>query len=130
MATDSSVAITAGAGTPIDAVLLTGGDYQQVVQEAAATAVGTRVTYTPSTTATTSWLAADVSRTGILMVNNSSVRVFLRSDTTAPTSTVFDWFLDPGDRWDVPADRRKLAWSIIGAGAGTGNVLASFGTAA
>jgi len=129
MGSDSSVAITAGAGTGIDCFLLAGGDYQQVVREARATAAATINTWTPSTTASTSQIAADVNRVALLIVNKSNVRVYLRFDATAPTAATHHWFLDAEDRWEVPVWLSTLAVSMLGASAGTGTVNSLLATA-
>jgi len=126
---DSSVAITAGAGTSIDTYAISGGDHQQIVREAKATAVTTN-TWTPSTTASTSQIAADASRVMMLMVNDSSARVYLRFDTTAPTSATYHWHLDPGDRWEVPLQLVTLVVSMLGETTGTGTINSLLATAA
>lgn len=128
MATDSAVAITAGTGTNVDTVQLTGGDHQQIVREARATAV-TLNTWTVSTTASTSQIAADVGRVAVLMVSAAAARVYLRFDSTAPTSSSYHWYLDPGDRWEVPAELSTLAVSMLGSTV-SGTVLSMLGTAA
>lgn len=128
MGADSSVAITAGSGTPIDTFQLAGGDHQQVVRVARATAVGALNTWTVSTTASSSQIAADANRVALLIVSNASARVYLRFDSTAPTAAAHHWYLDPGDRWEVPAELCTLAVSMIGATAG-GTVLSTLATA-
>lgn len=128
MATDSAVAVTPGTGANVDAVQLAGGDYQQVVREARATAV-TVNSWTVATTASTSQIAADVGRVCLLMVSAASGRVYLRFDSTAPTAASHHWYLDPGDRWEVPAELSTLPVSMLGANVG-GTVLSLLGTAA
>ena len=128
MATDSAVNITAGTGTPVDGALLAGGDFQQVVREARATAV-TLNTWTVSTTASTSQIAADFGRVCVLIVSNASARVYLHFGATAPTASAYNYHLDPGDRWEVPAEWSILAVSMLGASAG-GTILSTLGTAA
>jgi hypothetical protein len=125
---DSSVAVTPGTGANVDTFAVSGGDHQQVVREARATAVGTLNSWTVSTTASTSQIAADAGRVMVLMVSNASGRVYLRFDSTAPTATAFHWFLDPGDRWEVPVQLSTLAVSMLGASAG-GTVLSTLATA-
>lgn len=125
---DSAVAITAGAGTNIDTFAVTGGDHQQVVREARATAVGALNSWTVATTASTSQIAADAGRVMLLMVSNASGRVYVRFDSTAPTSAAYHWFLDPGDRWEVPVQLSTLAVSMLGAVAG-GTILSTLATA-
>jgi hypothetical protein len=127
---DSAVPITAGSGTNIDTYAITGGDHQQIVREAKATATGNPNAWTPATTASTAQVAADASRVAMLMVNNSNVRVYIRFDSTAPTSSSFHWFLDAGDRWEVPLWWVTLAVSMLGASTGTGSFLTTLATAA
>jgi hypothetical protein len=114
---DSAVAITAGAGTNIDTFAISGGDHQQVFRLAKGTAK-TEQSWTISTTASTSQIAADASRLGVMMVNGGSGRVYLRFDASAPTGTVFHWFLEAGDRYDVPEYAVTLAVSVLGQFAG------------
>lgn len=125
---DSSVAVTPGAGSNIRTFAISGGDHQQVVREARATAVGTLNSWTVSTTASTSQIAADAGRVMVLMVSNASGRVYLRFDSTPPTAAAHHWFLDPGDRWEVPVQLSTLAVSMLGAVAG-GTVLSTLATA-
>jgi hypothetical protein len=115
--TDSSVAITAGTGTPIDAFLLAGGDYQQVVREAPATAVAAPTSWTISTTAAPSQIAADVSRRALIMWNTSpTATVYLRYDGTAPTTAAGGYHdqLPPSSRLVVEKELATLAISFIG----------------
>lgn len=111
---DSAVAITAGTGTNIDTYQLASGDHQQVVREARASAE-TDDFWTASTTAATPRIAADASRIGVLIVNNSSGRVWFRFDSTAPTSALngHHWYLEPGERWEVPEQWSTLAVSML-----------------
>lgn len=127
---DSSVPITAGSGTAIDTYQIAGGDHQQIVRGAQATAAATPNAWTPATTASTSQIAADASRLAMLMVNNSNTTVYLRFDSTAPTTSLFSWYLDPGDRLEVPLQLVTLAVSMLGATAGTGSFLTTAYTAA
>jgi hypothetical protein len=126
---DSAVAITAGSGTSIDTFAVTGGDHQQVVREARATAAAAINTWTPVTTASTSQIAADASRVAVLITNASNVRVYLRFDSTAPTAATHHWYLEAGDRWEVPVQLSALAISMLGASTGTGNVNSLLATA-
>lgn len=111
---DSAVAITAGTGTSIDTFAVTGGDHQQVVREAPGTAES-ETFWTSSTTASTSVIAADASRTGVRVVNNSGGRVYLRFDATAPTaaSNGHHWYLEADERYEAQPDVRCLAWSVV-----------------
>lgn len=125
---DSNVAVTPGTGATVDTFQVSGGDHQQVVREARATAV-TANTWTVTTTATTSQIPADASRVAVTMVSNANGRVYLRFDSTAPTASTHHWFLDPGDRYEVPAEMSTLAISMLGASAG-GTVVSTLATAA
>jgi hypothetical protein len=127
---DSSVAITAGAGTPIDTFQVAGGDQQQIVREARATAESESF-WPASTTASTSQVAADASRLGVIVVNNTTGKVYLRFDATAPTSASngHHFFLEAGDRWEVPFYLSTLAISVIAAIA-SGHVVFHLATAA
>lgn len=111
---DSAVAITAGSGTNIDTYQITGGDHQQVVRHARATAETDNM-WLASTTAATSQVAADASRLGVMVVNNSTGRVWFRFDSTAPTSALngHHWYLEPGERWEVPEAWSTLAISML-----------------
>lgn len=128
MGADSNVPITAGSGTTIDTVLTAAGDHQQVVRVAWATAAAAINNWTIATTASTSQIAADINRVGLTIVNNGAARVYLRFDSTAPTSAIFHWYLDPGDRWEVPDSLARLAVSMLGTTA-SGNVLSLLATA-
>jgi hypothetical protein len=117
---DSSVPVTAGVtGTiaNIDTFAIAGGDHQQIVRMAKGTAEAENA-WTISTTASTSQIAADATRLGILMVNMGSGRVYLRWDSTAPTATVCDWYLEAGDRYEVPEYLVTFAVSMLGQFAG------------
>jgi hypothetical protein len=111
---DSSLAVSGGNA---DTYQISGGDHQQVVRIAKGTAE-TENAWTISTTASTSQIAADASRLGMLMVNFGSGRVYLRWDATAPTATVCDWFLEAGDRYEVPEYLVTFAVSMLGQFAG------------
>jgi hypothetical protein len=132
VATDSSVAITAGSGTPVDAVLLTGGDYQQVVREAPATAVASPSTWTISTTASTSVISADVGRRVVILWNtSSSATIYLRYDGTAPTTAAGGYHdsIPPLSRLVVEKELATLTISMIGS-TSAGSVNICTGTAA
>lgn len=126
---DSQVAITPGAGANVDTFAVSGGDHQQVVREARATAAAAINTWTPSTTASTSQIAADAGRVALLITNASNVKVYLRFDSTAPTAATHHWYLDAGDRWEVPVWLSTLAVSMLGASTGTGTVNSLLATA-
>jgi hypothetical protein len=126
---DSSVAITAGSGTNIDTFAIAGGDHQQIVREAKATAVTTN-SWTVAITASTSQIAADPSRVRVLMVAvGTTGRVWLRFDSSAPTSAIYHVYLDPDDRYEVPIELSCLAVSMLGQTA-AGTVQSLLATAA
>jgi hypothetical protein len=112
MGADSTIAITAGAGTLLETFLAAGG-HQQYVRQSGGTAT-TLNQWTIVTTAVASQIAADANRVGMLMVNTGTGRVYLRFDNTLPTATVYGWYLDPMDRWEVPLTLVKLAVSVLG----------------
>src|SRR3954462_2306997 len=98
---DSAVAVTAGTGTNVDTFQITGGDHQQVIRKAKATSK-TNDAWTITTTGVATRIVADISRLAMTIVNGGSGRVYLRFDSTIPTSTTADWFLEAGDRYEVP----------------------------
>lgn len=122
-ATDTSVAITPGTGAGIDAVQLTGGDYQQIIREARATTITTPTAWSITAVGSASVIAADVVRIKVLLVHNGTNRVWLRFDATIPTLAAHHWYLDPGDRFEVPIELTGLAVSMAGQGPG-GTILA------
>lgn len=126
---NSNVAITAGAGTTIDTYAVAGGDHQQIVREArAVTGIGT--SWSPPTTGTASILAADESRVALLICNNCNQRVYIDFDATIPTITAFAWYMDAGDRWEVPKEMVQLAISMLPGGTvSTGTILLTEGRA-
>lgn len=114
-----SVAITAGSGTAIEVFTTAGSTNVQVVRLDTAGAL-TRSSWTLSLTASTSQIAADVTRVGMLF--NAELltdRVWLNFGSTAPTTSVHDWYLDPGDRWEVPSAWVEQAVSMLGRSAGS-----------
>lgn len=119
MATDSSVAITAGSGTAVDTIALGDGSHQQVVRIAQTNAApATPTSWTVTTTGLSNVVAADITRVAMLVTSAASGRVYLRFDATIPTSTVNSWFIDPGDRWEVPVAFVTRAVSLKGDVAG------------
>jgi hypothetical protein len=129
---NSSVSVTPGAGVLIDSHQISSGDQQQIVRLATADAVSSAspATWAVLTTASTSQIAADESRVSMLIYNASTVRVYLRFDGTAPlvAGTNAHWYLDAGDRWEVPDGVCQLPISIIAATAGSGTVNFTLGT--
>lgn len=128
MGSNSSIAQTVGTGTtvPVKTFLDGDADHQQIVREARATAVTTN-TWTVSTTASTDQIPADVNRVSLTIVSNASSRVYLRFDSTAPTSSSYHWYLEPGERLAVSPEDVQLPVSMLGAAAG-GTVLSRLGT--
>jgi hypothetical protein len=121
------VPVTPGSGLSIDAHQVGDGGWQQIVRTVRA---DTRipVTWTPVTTAA-ALIAADEARVGLLIYNASSVRVYLQFTNAATvTTTNADWYLDSGDRWDVPEEWVPMAVSAVGASAGSGTVNFTLGT--
>lgn len=125
---DSSIPATPGPGPGIHTWQNAGTLHDQFIRAAPATGE-TDNSWTVSTTASTSQIPADASRVGVLIVSQASGRVYLRFDSTAPTSTAFHYYLDPGDRWEVPTWLSTLAISMVGAIAG-GTILTHLATAA
>src|SRR4051812_48799501 len=82
-------------------------------------------------TGTTSVVAADVTRIGVLVVNRTTGRVYFRFDATMPTAATngSHWFLDADERWEIPEDKTGLAMSVIAAIA-SGHVVFHLTTAA
>lgn len=72
-----------------------------------------------SQTATTSVIAADVTRVGVLIVNNTTGKVYFRFDATAPTAATngHHFYLEASERWEVPEKWSCLAMSVIGSSA-------------
>lgn len=127
MGANSTIAVTPGSGATLVTYDVTAGKYQYV-REFDATAL-THGAWTLSTTAATSQIAADIQRAIILMVNTGGSRVYMRFDSTAPTSAVHHWYLDPGDRYEVPHQLVNLAVSFV-ADAAVGSLTYALGTAA
>jgi hypothetical protein len=139
MAGDSNVPITAGSGTTVDTYQLTGGDHQQVVREAPASAAAAPATWTLATTGAngggTGVVAADLSRRWLCFTNNSSTAwVYIRFDTTAPASTAIgNWHfaLAPGAVYVVEKEMVCLPVSLIASAVDAANPLSiSYATAA
>lgn len=129
---DSSVQISAGTGTFVDTFAVSGGDHQQYVREAPATAIAAPTSWTISTTATTSVIAADASRRALILWNTSpSATVYLRYDATAPTTAAGGYHdqIPPGSRLVVEKELATLAISFIGSAA-NGSVNIATATAA
>lgn len=117
---DVDINITAGAGTPVRAFQKVSGDYDQYVREARGTAKGTlsNIPWTVTTTGTANVIAADVTRVGLIVLSNANGIVWVRFDGTLPTTSAYDWLLNPGDRWEVPIQFCQFTQSWTGAAAG------------
>jgi len=128
------VQITAGTGTAITAFQRAGGDYDQVVREARATAAGSLISWAATTAGTQSAITADVTRVSLILVSAATGTVYLRFDSTIPSPTagtapLYHWYLAPGDRYEVPAQFCQLAISLV-ASVNGGVVLGVAGLAA
>lgn len=110
-AQNDATATSRNVGTYIE----TDGSRIQVVREHSATAI-THGTWTLATTGATV-ISADVQRVGLWIVNTGGARVYMRFDTTAPTATVHHWYLDQGDRYEMPYWGTELAISMLAASA-------------
>jgi hypothetical protein len=133
----SDVAITAGVGTEVRAYKPGAGDYIQVIQEVRATAKSTSLTNIPwlvTSTGLANVIPADVTRVGLLIVSEASGILYIRLDSTIPTVPTsglgaYDYYLNTGDRWEVPIQFAQLTQSWIGSVPG-GYVYAVSGTCA
>lgn len=129
---NSSVSVTPGSGVLIDSHQIGSGDQQQIVRLAKADTVSSAAgtSWSVSTTAAQSQVAADENRVAHLIYNASTVRVYIRYDNTAPLAagTNAHWYLDAGDRYEVPDALCQLAVSIVAATSGTGTVNFTLGT--
>jgi len=124
---NSSVAVTPGTGANIDAYAITGGDLQQIVRLAKVDTDNNN-NWAVSTTAA-AVISADENRVGVLVYNASTVRVYLAFNNAATvTSANADWYLDAGDRWEIPDPWVQAAISAVAASAGTGTCNFSLGT--
>ncbi len=121
---NSSVAITPGSGANIDAFSLgSNGDLQQIIRQATSDSLsGTGTPWTVSTTAANP-IAADENRVCMLIYNASTVRVYIAFNTAAAvTSSNAGWFLDAGDRMEVPYGLCQMPVSAVASTAGSGTV--------
>lgn len=125
------VPITAGTGTSITCFQRAGGDYDQIVREARATAAGSLISWAATTGGTASVVTADVTRVGLVLVSAATGTVYLRFDSTIPViaTPAYHWYLAPGDRYEVPVALCQLAVSMV-ASANGGTVLGVAGLAA
>lgn len=123
-----SITVTPGSGATVSTALMADGKEQQIVRGTRATA-STLDAWPVVTTAATSRLAADFNRVALTICNNGNGRVYLRHDSTAPTTATdgYDVALEPGDVYVVPYEMAPLAVSMLGAVAG-GHVTSRLGT--
>lgn len=126
---DSVVPITAGTGTDIKTFLDAGSDHVQYIRSHSCTAV-VLDSWTTSTTAATSRVAVDEARVALTFTNQSSTDVYLRPDSTAPTSSTYYLKLPAGASYEVPREWVELAWSVVAGAAGVGSLHIWKGTAA
>lgn len=121
---NTSVAITPGSGANIDAyALASNGDLQQIIRQSTSdTLSGTGTPWTVSTSAANP-IAADENRMCMLIYNASTVRVYIAFNSAAAvTAANAGWFLDAGDRMEVPYGLCQLPVSAVAATAGSGTM--------
>jgi hypothetical protein len=124
---NSSVAVTPGSGANIDSHQIGSGDQQQIVRLAKVDTDNNN-NWAVSTTAA-AVISADENRVGVLVCNLSTVRVYLAFNNSASvTSSNADWYLDAGDRWEIPDPWVQAAISAVAATAGSGTCNFSLGT--
>jgi hypothetical protein len=131
MGTETTVAYTPGSGASVE-VWSGAVGLQQIVREAPATAIAAPASWSLSATASTSVIAADVSRRSVILWNSSaSATVYLRYDGTAPTTAAGGWHdqIPPGGRLEVAKELVTLAQSFI-ASAASGTLEISTATSA
>jgi hypothetical protein len=116
---DSSVPITAGAGTSIKTFLDAATVHVQYVRPHTG-AAATVDSWTTSTTAATSRVAADETRTGLIFTNTSTATCYLRPDATAPTAAICMVIVPPGGMYEAVPEWRELAWSVVAAASSVG----------
>jgi hypothetical protein len=86
-------------------------------REQPATAIAAPASWTVSSSASTSVIAADATRRSVILWNSSSTAtVYLRYDGTAPTTAAGGWHdqVPPGGRLEVAKELAILAQSFIG----------------
>lgn len=115
-----------GAGT-VQTQVKASTAHVQVVRDQPATAKVTPVVWNATAAGSASVLAANADRVAVLLVSRASAEVWIRFDATIPTLAAHDWYLVPGDRWEVPARLCRLAISMAAVADG-GTVLTFQGT--
>ena len=126
---DSVVPITAGTGTDVKTFLDAASDHVQYIRSHTCSAV-TLDSWTTSTTAATSRVAADETRVALTFNNTSTTDCYVRPDSTAPTSSVYYVKIAAGALYEVPREWVELAWSVLAAASGVGSLHIWKGTAA
>lgn len=126
---DSVVPITAGTGTDVKTFLDAASDHVQYVRSHTCSAV-TLDSWTTSTTAATSRVAADETRVALTFNNASTADVYVRPDSTAPTSSTYYVKIAAGALYEVPREWVELAWSVIASASSAGSLHIWKGTAA
>jgi hypothetical protein len=126
---DSVVPITAGTGTDIKTYIDAASDHVQYMRPHTGTAV-TLDSWTTSTTAATSRAAADETRVCLTFTNASTADIYLRPDSTAPTSSIYYMKLPAGAAYEVPRELVELAWSVVASLSAAGSLHIWKGTAA
>jgi hypothetical protein len=115
VATDTAVTMTPGSGESIHVIKQADGKDDQVVREAAATAVGTTSHWTLSLSAANP-ISADISRRAAILTNTSQTgNVYVRYDTTSPTTASDNWHdkIPPNGRLVVEKELVTLAMSFV-----------------
>ncbi len=127
---DSSVAVTPGSGAGVDAWQLGAGtgDFQQYVRLPVATTI-THTAWTVSTTAAVAATAVAACVQTVMVLQGATGRVYLRFDGTNPTTTVYHWYLDPDDRYEVPSALAASNVRAVGATAAGTLIIAQCATA-
>lgn len=130
MGSDGTTAVTPGTGANVKRYAETAGDLIQYIRYHRGSAISLN-SWTVTTAGQASQIAADVQRTGVTIVSAANARVYLRWDSTipVPATPAYHYYLDPGDRYELPDDIVHLAVSMAGASAG-GTILSVLRTAA
>lgn len=124
---DADVPITAGTGTNIRCFQKAAGDYDQYVRAAFGTAKAAlgNIPWAVTTAGLSNVISPDVTRVGLVMVSQANGTLYMRFDATipVPATPAYDYYLNPGDRWEVPHELVQLAQSWVGSVSG-GSLLA------
>lgn len=126
---DSVVGQTPGVGADVKTFLDASSDHVQYIRSHTCTAV-TLDSWTTSTTAATSRVAADETRVALTFMNTSTADCYLRPDSTAPTVSVYYVKIAAGALYEAPREWVELAWSVLASASGAGSLHIWKGTAA